>query len=119
VNQLVSEGVADPDRIGIVGFSRSCYYVMETLTTSSMHFKAASITDGKMVDYFQDMRGLERALGEDNSMIGAPLFGEGLQLWLKRSPGFNLNKVNTPLRVVGIGRSGLLDMWGPYSALHH
>ena len=52
-NQLVSEGLVDPERIGIIGFSRTCFYVMETLTTSSLHFKAASITDGVMVDYFQ------------------------------------------------------------------
>ena len=30
-------------------------------------------------------------------MIGAPPFGEGLQQWLKRSPGFNLDKINDAL----------------------
>src|SRR5262249_846864 len=29
--QLVSEGLVDPDRIGIIGFSRTCIYVIETL----------------------------------------------------------------------------------------
>jgi hypothetical protein len=53
VNELVSQGIADPDNIGIIGFSRTCFYVMEALTTSSLHFKAASITDGVMVTYFQ------------------------------------------------------------------
>src|SRR5207253_11224635 len=38
VDQLVSEGVVDPERIGIIGFSRSCYWVMEALTASSVHF---------------------------------------------------------------------------------
>jgi dipeptidyl aminopeptidase/acylaminoacyl peptidase len=117
--QLVSDGMVDPERIGIIGFSRSCYYVMETLTTSSLHFKAASITDGIMLDYFQYMQNPDRMLGEGNAMVGAPPFGEGLQLWLKRSPGFNLDKVNAPLRVVGRGRSGVLDMWAPYAGLHY
>ena len=34
-NQLISEGLVDPERIGIIGFSRTCFYVMETLTTGS------------------------------------------------------------------------------------
>ena len=119
VSQLASDGLVDPDRVGIVGFSRSCYYVMETLTTSPLHFKAAAITDGIMLDYFQYMQNPEHLLGEGNAMIGAPPFGEGLQLWLKRSPGFKLDKVNAPLRVVAISRSGVLDMWSPYAGLHY
>src|SRR5207244_7962007 len=35
-SQLVSEGLVDPNKIGIVGFSRSCFYVMEMLTTGSL-----------------------------------------------------------------------------------
>ena len=56
---------------------------------------------------------------ELDAMIGAPPFGEGLQQWLKRSPGFNLDKVNTPLLVVGEGPLSLLSMWEPYAGLHH
>ena len=54
-NQLVSEGLVDPQRIGILGFSRTCFYVMETLTTGSLHFKAADVTDGVMAGYSQYM----------------------------------------------------------------
>jgi hypothetical protein len=32
---LVADGLADPDNIGLIGFSRSCFYVLETLTRSS------------------------------------------------------------------------------------
>ena len=32
VKSGLSRGLADADRIGIVGFSRSCYYVLEALT---------------------------------------------------------------------------------------
>src|SRR5713226_2095547 len=37
VEQLASEGKIDPEKIGIIGFSRSCYWVMESLTASSIH----------------------------------------------------------------------------------
>lgn len=116
-DQLVSEGLVDPNNIGIIGFSRTCFYVMEALTTSSLHIKAASVTDGLMADYLQYMLW---PMGEQyDLMIGARPFGEGLQQWLKRSPGFNLDKVTAPLLVVGEGRPSLLSMWLPYAGLHY
>jgi dipeptidyl aminopeptidase/acylaminoacyl peptidase len=120
-NQLVSEGLVDASRIGIIGFSRTCFYVLETLTTSSLRLKAASITDGFIVSYLQFMMA-DHGDGvrvEANSMIGAPPFGDGLEQWLKRSPGFNLDKVNTPLLVVGEGPLSVLHMWEPYAGLRY
>jgi len=117
-NQLVSEGLVDPERIGIIGFSRTCFYVMEMLTTGSSHLKAASVTDGVMGNYFQYMLQPERLAGEFDSMIGAAPFSGGLQQWLRRSPGFNLDKIHVPLLVVsGEGPAGLLLMWEPYAGL--
>jgi dipeptidyl aminopeptidase/acylaminoacyl peptidase len=118
-NQMVSEGLVDPERIGIIGFSRTCFYVMETLTTVSIHLKAASITDGVMEDYFQYMLRPELLAQESNPMIGGPPFGKGLQQWLKLSPGFNLDKITTPLLVVAEGSDSLLTMWEPYAGLHY
>jgi len=115
--QLISEGLVDPRKIGIVGFSRTCFYVMETLTTSSLHIKAASITDGVMEDYLQYMLFLHP--DETDSMIGAKPFSAGLQQWLERSPGFNLDKITAPLLVVGEGPASLLMMWGPYAGLRY
>src|SRR5207237_1149852 len=103
---------------GLIGFSRSCFYVMETLTSGSLHFKAASVTDGVMFNYLQYILDPERMSGEAHAIIGAPPFGEGLQQWFKKSPGFNLDKISAPLMVVGVGRVSLLDMWEPYAALH-
>ncbi len=118
-NQLVSEGLVDSERIGIIGFSRTCFYVMEMLTTGSLHLKAASITDGVMFDYLQYTLLTDRSSSEADRVIGAPPFGEGLQQWLDRSPGFNLDKVTTPLLIVGEGPVSLLDMWEPYSGLRY
>jgi dipeptidyl aminopeptidase/acylaminoacyl peptidase len=117
-NQLVSEGLVDPERIGIIGFSRSCWSVMVMLTTTPLHLKAASVTDGVMADYFQYMKTVDQGGGYD-SMIGTPPFGKGLQQWLKASPGFNLDKITAPLSVVAEGPSSLLFMWGPYAGLRY
>ena len=83
----------------------------------SLHIKAALITDGLMLDYVDN--GLEGGSSFNEKMIGAPATGEGLQQWLKRSPSFNLDKVNAALMVVGEGPASLLYMWHPYAGLHY
>lgn len=116
VKQLVADGLVDPEKIGIIGFSRSCYYVMEMLTASSLHLKAALVADGITEDYMEYMLD-DRVAGEGDKMMGAAPFGEGLQQWLKQSPGFNLDKIRTPLRIEPHSTSTALLMWQPYSGL--
>jgi hypothetical protein len=118
VRKLVSDGIVDPGHIGIIGFSWTCYHVLAALTTSSLHYEAASITDGINAGYFQYVLDAGSGLTHEfDSLIGEAPFGNGLQSWLKQSPGFNLDKIRTPLQVVGIGRVSALSQWEPYSAL--
>jgi len=44
-------------------------------------------------------------------------FGEGLKRWLNEAPGFNLDKIHTPVRLVAIGSTSVLDMWEEFSGL--
>ncbi len=123
VRRLVSDGLVDPDRIGIVGFSRTCYYVMAALTSGALKVTAASITDGVMLDYFQYMSSVDEfdndIAREADVMIGARPFADGLQTWLKQSPEFNMERVTAPLQIVALGRTSLLFMWHPYAALRY
>jgi dipeptidyl aminopeptidase/acylaminoacyl peptidase len=115
--QLVSEGLVDPQRIGIIGFSRTGLYVMDTLTAGALHLKAASISDSTLDSYLQYM--MFGPYPDVESMIGAKPFGEGLQKWLKESPTFNLHKIHTPLLINAGGPSNVLSMWEPYAGLHN
>lgn len=125
VTQLVSEGLVDPERIGIIGFSHSGGYVLDELTAGSLHIKAALIEDADLVDYFRYMS--EMDLGtwalkpqEFDATVGARPFGKGLQLWLNRTPSFNLDKISAPLRIVVHGPDTfLLGNWQPYAGLRY
>jgi hypothetical protein len=113
----------DPNRVGIIGFSRTCYYVMQALTDSNLHLRAASITDGIVLGYVEyimhyNLWNNENA-HEVDSMIGEPPFGSGLQAWLKRSPEFNLDKITAPLLVVTRGHQDLITLWEPYAGLNY
>jgi dipeptidyl aminopeptidase/acylaminoacyl peptidase len=114
--QLVADGLVDPDKIGLIGFSRSCFYVMEALTRTSYPFKAALIGSGVVYDYMQFLLHPD-PLKKESEVGGAP-FGNGMHKWLELSPGFNLDKIGTPLAVIGHGPTDLLDMWGVYAGLH-
>lgn len=118
-NRLISEGLVDPERIGIIGFSRTGFYVMATLTSSPVRFQAALIADSNTGTYLEDVvsSDLSGAVRQHAGLIGASPFGEGLQTWLQRSPGFNLDKITAALLVVPAGRLSLLTMWEPYAGL--
>jgi dipeptidyl aminopeptidase/acylaminoacyl peptidase len=122
-NELVKAGIADPDNLGMIGFSRTCYYVLEELTTGILHFKGAAITDGVDYGYFQYLMSLDyddTYARETNVIIGAPPFGEGLTLWLERSPGFKMDRIETPLQVVALdNHNGLMEMWQTYANLRY
>lgn len=106
IDMLSQRGVIDPARVGLLGFSRTGMHVQNALSFSRIKFAAAHIADsvqGGPFNYFINYgttrpSGLAEWDGDVASMIGAPLYGEGIKTWLEKSPFFHLDKVTTPLR---------------------
>jgi hypothetical protein len=114
IDDLDRRGLIDRERVGIIGFSRTAFRVGYTLTHSKYHFAAATLADGfegGYVNYvlFQgaDSVGVNGGLPSDAS----------LALWLKRSPGFNLDKVSGPVRIEEYAYGSLLGGWEWFSGL--
>ena len=123
VERLADEGLIDRDKVGIVGFSRTCYYVLEALTDDKLRLAAAANADGLNAGYFQYLysvnismnagaRGFER-------MNGARPFGEGLKVWLEKSPLFRSDRIKAPLLETAFGEKGLMIMWEPLAVLRY
>jgi dipeptidyl aminopeptidase/acylaminoacyl peptidase len=120
VEYLDEEGIIDRSRVGLVGFSRTCLYVKYTLTHSSQHFAAAIVSDGVdagYLQYFTFYNSSPQLASDADNVIGGSPFGAGLSLWLKRSPGFLMDKVQTPLLIQALGPASLLFEWQWYSGL--
>ena len=121
VDQLAQDGMIDRDRVGIIGFSRTVYGVLDALTTGETRYRAASICDGIQGGYLEYMLSVDAANNEmkreSDALIGASPFGEGLQTWIRRSPNFNLDKVSAPVMVQAFGTISTLFMWEPYAGL--
>ncbi len=120
IDFLEHKGLIDRDHIGIIGFSRTYWSVTYTLIHSKHHFAAAAVTDGADYSYFQYMAfssSYQTLVGEFDRVNGAPPFGKGLLKWLKVSPAFLMDKIDTPLRIQTMGPSSLLSDWHWFSGL--
>jgi dipeptidyl aminopeptidase/acylaminoacyl peptidase len=119
IDQLVKEGLVDRSRVGIVGFSRTSWYVESALVKDTNRYAAASINDGVDQGYMQAMLfDPGRSNSEGQSIYGAAEFGDGINKWVQLAPDFHLDKVRTPLMITAITRPSALVEWELYSALY-
>jgi len=119
IDQLVKEGLVDRSRVGIVGFSRTSWYVESALVKDTNRYAAASISDGVDQSYMQAMLADPgRSNSEGQTMYGASEFGDGINRWVQLAPGFHLDRVRTPLIITAITRPSVLYEWELYSALY-
>jgi len=120
IYQLENEGLVDSQRVGLVGFSASCWYVEYALIKAPQRFAAATVADGIDMSYMQ-----YRLLGvsspsleqEFEKLIGARPIGVGLKQWLDLAPGFHLDRMKAPLRIETITPISILGEWEIYSSL--
>jgi dipeptidyl aminopeptidase/acylaminoacyl peptidase len=120
VELLDENGIIDRNKVGLIGFSRTCLYVKYTLTHSRQRFAAAITADGVDAGYLQYLifsNANPYASSEFETIIGAPPFGDGLKLWLTRSPGFMLDRVQTPVQLQALAAPSLLGEWEWFSGL--
>ena len=118
IQQLSDDGLIDSSRVGVVGFSTTCQYVENALIRAPHLFAAATIVDG--VDHSYMQYHLSMSLfneAETERRIGSKPIGQGLEQWLKLALGFQLDQVQTPVRIEAIGPMSILGEWEIYSSL--
>ncbi len=98
IEWLDSRGLIDRDRVGLVGFSRTVYYVAYTLTHSKYYFAAGIMADGISGGYFPYLA-FPFVEPDYEFLNGGSPYGRTAASWWENSPGFNLDKVHTPVRL--------------------
>jgi hypothetical protein len=94
--------------------------VKYALTHSKYKFAAASVTDGDDAGYFQYVvisNADQEVASEFEQINDGPPFGESLSRWIHVAPGFQLDKVGTPVLLEAIGPTSLLGEWEWFSGL--
>lgn len=123
VQALSSAEVVDPRRVGVIGFSYTCFEVMYALTHSPRLFSTATITDGNNKGYLVYLMAVD--IGGQSNPFLAPLehtygsrpFGSGLRQWSKETPTFNLDQVKASLQIWSLERGSLMGQWEIYAGL--
>jgi dipeptidyl aminopeptidase/acylaminoacyl peptidase len=117
IEHLADAGLIDPAKVGVVGFSASCWLVASALVDAPHLFVAATIADGienSYMEYHLAPLSLREQIEKTN---GTKPFGEGLKTWVKEAVGFHLDQVETPVRIEAINPLSLLGEWELYSSL--
>jgi hypothetical protein len=120
IERLSNDGLIDPRKVGMVGFSWTCWYVENALIKEPKLFAAATVADGVIHSYMDYLvAGVSNPTiqEQDDRIIGARPFGSGLEQWMQMAPGFNLDKVQTPLRIEAMAPMSILEEWEIYSSL--
>lgn len=101
VNKTIEMGIADPDRIGLMGTSWGGYSTLALIVQTS-RFKAAVMVSG-----FGDLMGLYGEMNESGASLGIGLLDEmpGTPWeypgpYVVNSPIFYLDRVETPLLII-------------------
>lgn len=117
---LDHDGLIDTHRVGVVGFSWTCWYVMDALVKQPWMFQAATIADGFDNSYMQYMLFAVGAFPIQQQMDrirGTSPIGDGLQTWVRDAARFHLDRVQTPVRIEAHGPSSVLSEWELYAGL--
>jgi dipeptidyl aminopeptidase/acylaminoacyl peptidase len=93
VDAMVERGIADPQRLGVMGWSNGGY-LTNCLITQTTRFKAASSGAGVLDMVIQ--WGLEDTPGHVINFMGAKLPWQDAAKYQASSPLYNLHKVTTP-----------------------
>jgi dipeptidyl aminopeptidase/acylaminoacyl peptidase len=117
IDSLDKQGIIDPSRVGILGFSRTVFHVSYALTHSKFHFAAATLADGVDGSYFQTIAFGMTAAPDAIAVNGGPPWGQALSEWMERSPLFNVSSVDSPVRLESYGVDSVLGLWGWYALL--
>ncbi len=119
VNNLADSGLVDRTRVGVIGFSRTCFHVLYALARRPNLFAAASVTDGVNFSYVEYLlaHGMDEYLNESEIINGGPPFGNNLTKWTRNAPNFGLDKIKTPLLISALHQGNLLSQWETYSGL--
>ena len=115
ISRVVADGIADPEHIGLLGYSRSCWHVEYALIHSDLKIAAAVAANGMDASYVTGTL-INRATGYSADNGGQP-FGAGLAAWLERSPGFTLERIRSPLLLTYGGGSATAPFWELFSRM--
>jgi hypothetical protein len=116
IGYLNAQGLIDPKRVGIIGFSHTCFYVKWALAHDPELFAAGSVTEGGDGGYVEFLLDVPNSV-DDESLYGGEPFGGNLKTWRRLAPSFNLDRVRAPLLITVLHHRSVLLDWEWFQGL--
>lgn len=119
VDALVTQGLVDPSRVGIIGWSATGERVLNLVTFSDLPIRAATMADGDANTLFSVAvtYGANENLWVRAERLNEGLpFGAGLARWVRNDPSLNTDCVRTAMRIETYG-PWVLNNWDLYALL--
>jgi dipeptidyl aminopeptidase/acylaminoacyl peptidase len=94
VKTLSEEGIVDPSKVGIIGFSRTGWYTEFALAHGTVPYAAATLADNvqySLAEYW--LLHSESYMRGADAMYGGSPYGKGLANWQKYSVSFALENI--------------------------
>ncbi len=120
IDKLASEGLVDPGRVGITGYSRTAFYVSKAITDAPDRFAAAVVASGdpgSLVGYYLNITGGADEDQWTGLFAGAQPYGDGLNQWIANAPGFRTDRIQAPVLIAAVTPGDLMALWGLYAPL--
>jgi len=111
IKSLAAEGIVDPYKVGIIGFSSTGFEVEFALMHGKTRYRAATVADN--VEYSFSEYAMGALIGTSSEQIAAMYgglpYGSTLKNWADYSISFNVDKIHTPLLMEEMGHGRLFD----------
>jgi dienelactone hydrolase len=123
VQELVRQGLVDPKKVGLMGFSFRGWVTYYTVTHPQKTIMAAAIVaDSGLRDYASlYVESPEFAWGMERWYAGSFWDPEARKRWLEHGPTFNIDKLEAPVLFSVhtsnggmMGVKGLIEAWGAF-----
>lgn len=104
IDGLVKEGLVDPARIGIIGFSHTGELTLNLVTFTDIPIRAATLADGDTNTLFNYAVAFGFGAWENMETTNRGLpFGPTRDQWLRNDPALNTDCVRAALRIESYG----------------
>lgn len=117
VSLLAKRELIEPQRVGLLGWSRTCYHVKYALTHSQLPFAAATAADGVDFSYLNLLWAYPTWHEVIGTVYGGLPVAENLKNWIASTPAFNVANVRAPLRIETMTKYALHRDWEMYAML--
>jgi len=137
IDTLDKRGVVDREKVGLAGYSTEYGFFLHFVSHSKYPIVTIAIGEGADWGYFSFLSvyagwsvGIYGAGTSREQLNGGLPWGTSQETWLQRSPGFNLDRIKTPIQfevgtsenypeamAPGMGLTSLLMVWENYQGL--